>query len=234
MTAGGTWLRSGRAVVSTTGGRRRIDPPLSAAASHVLRANLLPSFIPSNRKGARSEAQLEAVARLLEIWQERELRRAREPGPLSVRYSHVERVLRARRQRRRIDFHPFARRELGPQAVLRRLDPADKPARVLYVNVSPVAPDPPRPAPVLGAMESGVEGGHRPRVLDRRALVEEAPLAVQAQSARLAKLAEQFLVHGPILGRSAPPRREWVPVLSPHGLRSRVFPAVVESPEKAE
>src|SRR5438132_10240987 len=58
----------------TTGGRRRTDPPLSAAASRVPRPDRLPSSVFSDRKDALRKAQLESVARLREKGQQGKLR----------------------------------------------------------------------------------------------------------------------------------------------------------------
>ncbi len=129
---------------------------------------------------------------------ERKLGGAGQAGPLAADAS-IERIVRAQRQRARIQRDPLPRRELG--AAL--FDPPDPERGVLDVEVSPLLADARRPASVGRAVNALVQDRQRARVLDEAAAMPEAPLLVEPQTARLAQSLEQLGVHAAIVA-------EWV------------------------
>jgi len=156
--------------------------------------------VPADGIALAPDLHRERAGLLAERVGERKLGGAGQAGPLSPDPG-IERIVRAQRQRARIERDPLPRREVG--AAL--FDTPDPERGVLDVEVSPLLADARRPASVGRAVNALVEDRQRARVLDEAAAMPETALLVEPQAARLAQPLEQLGIHAAILVEDAHP-----------------------------
>ena len=164
-----------------------------------LRLDRLGPAVETDCVPAPRNLQREATPLFAQMVRQRELRGTREAGALAFWRSRVERVVGSGNDGRGIDLYPFAIGELRAQAVAASLDAANESRRVFDLHVGPLGADANGPSAVLRAMHSAVQRRDRARMLEQIAAVPEATFPVEAQSALLAKLSQQFGVHDPIV-----------------------------------
>src|SRR6266542_237771 len=134
-----------------------------------------------------------ARRRLLERETERDLRGSREPGRVVALHRAAEHPVCADGEGRRVERLAGAVGQEEPRRARRSLeDPADDEGGGLEGDVRRLAADPDEVAAVGAARERAPQHLQRPRVGDRLAPVEEAPLGVDGEAALRAQQLERF------------------------------------------